>query len=521
MRTPAFAKARRGREVSSQYSLPPPVGGWNGRDSIFAMPESDAVTLLNWFPDTSDVKVRQGWADHATGLGGQVESLMVYNEDDGTQTFFAAADDKFFDVTSAGSVGAAVQSSLTSDRWQSFNFTAGGTSYLLCFNGTDSPRYWDGSNWITVNGGSSPAITGITTSDIVTGCVFKRRVYLVLNNSLDLYYLPPDSVGGAASNISLEGYFGKGGYIVAGETWTLDAGDGLDDYLAVVTSEGQVGVFQGTNPNSAGSWGLKGVWNLGQPIGRRCLMKYRGDILVLTNEGVFPLSSALNASRADPTVALTDKIRGPMRDAAADYKDNFGWNMVFYPQGSQFFLNVPLSTGANQEQYVMNTITGAWTRFSGIEANCWAVFNEELYFGGNGIVAKYGGEVFSDDELNINTDMKQAFTYLGAKGRLKTLKAIRPNFLADGAPSVELGFSVDFGDQAPTTSISFSTPNEGIWDTATWDGANWGGLGPFNDWQTVGATGTSVALRMKTTTIDLDVRYQSSDFIFEFGGVIA
>lgn len=54
---------------------------------------------------------------------------------------------------------------------------------------------------------------------------------------------------------------------MAAETWTLDSGEGLDDYLVVTTSEGQVGVFRGTDPTSVATWGLVGVWNLGEPIG--------------------------------------------------------------------------------------------------------------------------------------------------------------------------------------------------------------------------------------------------------------
>lgn len=91
MRKPAFQKAARGRQVASEYSLPAPVGGWNARDSVADMDEKDAVKMVNWFPETTDVRVRKGSADHVTGIGAQVESLMPYNSPDGTKTLFAAA----------------------------------------------------------------------------------------------------------------------------------------------------------------------------------------------------------------------------------------------------------------------------------------------------------------------------------------------------------------------------------------------------------------------------------------------
>ena len=58
-------------------SLPAPVGGWNDRDSIADMKPTDAVIMKNFWPQTDSVGVRDGWVDHATGLPGLIESLMV------------------------------------------------------------------------------------------------------------------------------------------------------------------------------------------------------------------------------------------------------------------------------------------------------------------------------------------------------------------------------------------------------------------------------------------------------------
>jgi|2_EtaG_2_1085320.scaffolds.fasta_scaffold00713_7 hypothetical protein len=522
MRTPAFRKRARGREISRTHSVSAPVKGWNAKDSLADMKEGYAAETDNWFGNTTDVRVRKGYSEHVTGIGQQVESLMPYNAQDGTQTLFAAANDSFYNVTSAGAVGAAVVGSLTNARWQYVNFTnSAGNSYLCCFNGTDAPRYWDNSNWITITDASTPAITGVTTTDIVNATIFKRRMYLILNNSLSLYYLPVDSVGGATARTRLDGYFSKGGYLVAAETWTLDAGEGSDDHLVVVSSEGQVAVFKGTNPSSTNSWGLIGIWNIGEPIGSRCLIKYAGDILTLTVQGVFPLSGALQSSQTNPQVALTDMISTAFTDASVNYRSNYGWNMTFFPQGNQVLVNVPVSEGSKQEQYVMNTLNGAWWRFTEIEANCWAISNEKMYFGGDGVVGHFG-ELFADKGLNIDAQLKQAFTYLGAKGRLKQVNSVRPNFLSNGTPAVYMGVAVDFGDDVQgQAALTFTPSPHGLWDAALWDGATWGGdVSSFNDWQTVNAVGTAIALQLSTISNGLDVRYTASDYLYEYGGVI-
>ena len=521
MRKAAFRKAGKGRQVSKTTSVPAPVMGWNAKDSLANMDALFAVETDNFFGQTTDVRVRRGWEDHVTGVGQQVESLMPYNSQDGTITLFGAANDSFYNFTSAGAVGGAVVGSLSNARWQHVNFTnSAGNSYLCCFNGADSPQYWDGSSWTAITGVSTPSISGITTSDILTATVFKRRMYLILNNSLSLYYLPIDSVGGTVARTRLDGYFSKGGYIVSADTWTLDAGEGADDHLVVVSSEGQIAVFTGTNPSSSSSWALMGIWNLGAPIGTRCLMKYGGDLLFMGIQGLFPLAKALQSSQVDPEIALTDKISRAFTEASENYKSNFGWSISFFPQGNQVLVNIPVVEGTGQEQYVMNTITNSWWRFTGISSNCWCVCDGSFFFGGNGFVGQFG-EVFADNNEDIRTNMKQAFSYLGAKGRVKKVNSVRPNLLANGTPTVSMGISVDFGDEQNQTALSFTATPSGTWDTSTWDSGTWGGtVAPFYDWQTVSAIGTAVSLRMTTVTNGLDVRHTATDYVYENGGII-
>jgi hypothetical protein len=60
-------------------SVPAPVGGWNARDSIANMEPLDAVQLINFFPTISNCVLRGGSTNWATGMTGQVQTIMVYN----------------------------------------------------------------------------------------------------------------------------------------------------------------------------------------------------------------------------------------------------------------------------------------------------------------------------------------------------------------------------------------------------------------------------------------------------------
>lgn len=503
-------------KVGRVTSVPAPTGGWNAKDNIADMSPLDAIIMDNFFPTPSDVMLRKGHDTHVTGLVDQVESLMPYQTPTGTDTMFAAAGTSFFDVTTAGAVGAAVVTGLTNARWQSTNYTnSSGTSYLCCFNGVDSPRYWDNSSWLTITGISTPAITNVTPSTLDNPWQHQRRLWAVQTGTLKAWYLPVDAVGGAATALDLSGVARKGGYLVAGGTWTVDAGDGLDDYWVAVTSEGEVIVYRGTDPATATAWTLVGRWEMGLPLGKRCLMKFRGDLLYIATDGVWPLSKALVSARVEPEVALTDRIVSAMNTAAQLYSSHFGWQLMFYQEGTMVILNVPVSEGLNQQQYVMNSISGAWCRFTALEANCWAMLNGVPYFGGDGTVYSFWGTL-DDDGSDIQWDCQTAFNYFKNKSQQKRWTMAQPIFQANGIPEISLGLNVDFDTNEPTASLSFSPITYGVWDTSLWDSGIWGGaLSVLRNWQSIVGLGFCAATRLIGAAQGIEVRWVSTNFVWE------
>jgi hypothetical protein len=508
--------------VNEVKSIPAPIGGWNARDPIAAMPEDDAVIMDNFWPTTSDVMLRNGWEPHATGIGDQVETVMAYNAQGATpDLLFAAGNGGIYDVTGTGAVGAAEVTGLNSTQFQYVNFTnSSGTAYLICVNGADDAQYYNGTTWIAVDAVSTPAITGVSTDDLINVAVHKRRLWFVEEGTLNAWYLPVDAVGGAATAFSLAGIARLGGYLVSIGTWTLDAGEGPDDYWVAVTSEGEVIVYRGTDVSSLTTWTLMGVWRLGRPVSYRCFMKYQGDLLYISTDGVVPLSKALISERADPRIALSDKIDGAMSEATSLYYNNFGWGMLFYPGATMLIVNIPVDVGSNQQQYCMNTITKAWARFTGLAASCWELFGNDVYFGSDGQVNKFWIAP-DDDGSNINGDCMTAFNYFGTRSTLKRWLMARPILTCNGTPSATLSINVNYDMTAPAYSISFTPVTYAVWDTALWDQGVWGGgLGVILDWQTVAGIGFCAAARLQVASQGLTVRWQATDFVHEFGGFV-
>ena len=519
-------------------AVPAPTGGWNARDGLPSMAVNDAVLLRNWFPSTTSVDTRKGYeAITGQSITGYVETLMAYSGESTNKLFAASSNGTVYDVTTPDSlllselgdsittesgdsilVGSAGSSAsvtgFTNGRFQYVNFSTSGGNYLIACNGADDVRAYDGTSWTT------PSLSGVTSADLIHVNAHKNRLWFVEENTLSAWYLGTQAIAGTASEFDLKSYATKGGYLMAMATWTIDAGYGVDDLAVFITSNGQVLVYRGTDPSSASTWAIVGVWEIGSPIGRRCFTKFAGDLLVITTEGVVPMSGALQSSRTNPRVAVTDKIRSAVSSAVASYGSNFGWQIIHYPAANQLYLNVPIAARTKVEQYVMNTITKAPCRFTEWNAGCWEVYQDELYYGGYQLVAKaWTGTSDGGDE--IECEAVQAFSDLGKPGIEKRATMLGLVLYANGNPDLVGGVNVDYDTTPNSASLETQASIYGIWDSGTWNTSIWGPeLDIRRSWNGAAGVGDMFAPTLNTSTDNVSVQWVDSTVIFEEGGLV-
>jgi hypothetical protein len=461
-----------------------------------------------------------------------VDPTMIY---DGSNWFYVATTETAQTISSITHVGnvatlttSAPHGLITGNRVTISGATASdyNGTYVITKTGASTFTYTmattPAANATVVGSYTVIGITGVDSSTFINVNLFKNRLYFTQKDTLNCWYLPVDSIGGAASPLYFGGIARNAGYLQAMGTWTLDAGQGADDYAVFVTSMGEVIVYNGTDPNSADTWALKGVWQLGQTFARRCFFKWAGDLLLLTQDGLVPLASALQSSRLDPRVNLTDKIYYPISVAATNYFANFGWQINYFASENMLILNIPVSNGI--EQYVMHTITKSWGRFTGIQSYCWEVSGDnDMHFGGDGYVATLYSSL-SDDGANITATAQQAYSYFDTPGQLKRFTLVRPILQSTGGvPTVLCGISVDFDTQSQLGAVSFNpaTQNEGIWDTAKWDNNVWsGGLITTKIWQGVTGIGYTGSVNLNAASRGIELHWASTDYVMESGGVV-
>lgn len=510
-------------QVSQGQSIPSPVGGWDAVSSLDQMPPDRAVVLDNWFPTTSDVRVRRGNISFGTGMGSvAVESLMVYNgSTPATSKLFAATGGVVYDTTIAGVAVSAI-ASVTNNRFQYVNFTTPGGHFLWICNGADQPQHFDGSSWAVPSlSVSSP----LADTDIINVNIHKSRLWVVFKDTTKAGYLPTNAIAGTVANFELGNVFSKGGYLVAMATWTLDGGLGPDDYAVFISSRGQVATYKGTDPSSADTWTLVGVYDLGAPIGRRCFAKVAGDVALINIDGVLPLSRALNQDRGAATaIAITKNINNAMNQAARSYAAQFGWELTPYPKGTMALLNVPLRGGTEQNQYVINTLTGAWCRFTGWGANCFTVFLDNLYFGGNDGVVYLADTGGSDNGDQIDAIGQGAYNYYKSQGQLKKWEMLQSILTTDSDGRPAVGISTDFKDNAQLGTPTVSMTASALYDDAIWDTDVYAVEGrTVSDWATISGIGQCAAIHFRASTAavgETELRLNGFNVLFRRGGIL-
>lgn len=478
--------------------IPVPTDGWDAISPLATMDPKRAPILVNWVCRPGFVELRGGYQPFNHTLSASpVESLMVYRSAN-TERLFAAASTKIYEAGLGITPGTVAVSGLTNARWQYINYTpAGGTTVLHCCNGADALLQFDGTSW------TNPAVTGLpggaTTANIVNINSQKRRIWYILQNSTIAAFMPTDAITGAiAGYLDLGALWQKGGRLMTMQSWTVDGGSGPQDYALFISSRGQVTIYSGVDPTNATDWKLVGTFDIAPPIGRRCAMRIGSDVALITQDGVVPISQALPFDpSADRSVALTARIQNQMATVTGGALSNFGWQMSSFQAQQLFVLNIPLTENSNQEQYVMNTLTGGWSRFVGWKANCFEVYRDLLYWGDNtgGINQAYSSS--SDFISNIAADMQCAFNWMDEPGRLKRMTMVQPLLNVGGSLIPTVTVDVDFAS-ANFTATATSLTGSVLWDVATWDVSLWPATtSTFKNWLSVNAVGKALAIRLQ------------------------
>jgi len=555
MRTPVNRPKPR---TSRLFSFPAPIGGWTANRNL-AQPNANqappgAAVLENWFPTATGAIMRRGSGLYAT-LGDEslpVTSIFSY-KNGAVETLFSSTASAIYDISviltpfnyalatdeddllvtdggdnfgESSTVGLEVMTGLSGGEWIVTQFSNGGGVFLRGVNGADTPFVYDGTTFDT-----TPAITfavGDTTTADELSYVWshKNRLWFIKAESLDAYYLPVDSIGGEAAVFPMGAVFNRGGSLLFGASWSIEAGDGLAAKCIMVTTEGEVAVYNGDDPTDAANWQIVGVYRVGRPLGKSAHIRAGGDLVIATDVGFVPLSQAIQRDYAALSpAAVSFPIETAWNDAVAR-RSGAEWKCEVWPTNQMVVVAPPTVAETSAEVYVANSRTGAWAKYTGWDATCLEVFKERMFFGsqdGRVVEANITG---LDEGAAYTARYLPLFDDLKSPGSLKIADLARATIRSSIPVRDQVSVQFDYQTQLPTPPDATLVLSSSTWGDATWGESVWGETTTpttQESWRSVGGSGYTLAPAVQVTSganVPLDAEIVRVDVTFSTADIV-
>lgn len=513
-------------------ALPAPTRGIVQSENEAYMVAGGAIVQDNWVSTLRGVKLRGGcirWCDlHAldatvppvpSPLRLPVISAFEYQAGS-IAKMFAANATKLFDVT-ANAAPTLIKSGQASGNYsagQMANAAGGstGTNWMIALNEAgDYPLRFNGTSWVTLDpaSGSPPGtptdgasrITGPAGTAVVDGhglsyvWKYRSRLYFLEAGSMNAWFLPIDAVGGVLTKIPLAGAATKGGKLLWGATWSLDAGDGIDEKCIFGTDQGEVLIFTGTNPADPANWRQEGRYFLSPPLGMNAHIQVGGDLLILTVDGIIPLSQAITKDAGQLELAmLTRNIKSLWREEVTA-KRSWAWTVKKWDEFGAFFVTTPGDVPGQRHCLVANNATVAWCRFLGYDATAFIRMRADMFFGTQDGIVMQADRTGYDDGIPYVATLVGGWEMFSAPANTFVWHQARASFHSSaGQPfQPQLSAAVDYVVTVPSAPAAGPDPglqevwDQGLWDQAHWDQPSVGIIAPVRNtgWVSIGKTG--------------------------------
>jgi len=516
---------RQGRPVqptAQSASLMASVGGVNALDSLMGMPINDAIFTFNLMPVEYGMQLRRGYQAWATGLQGDVRTIVPYDSSQETAGFdklFGVTEYGIYDISSpitGGHIatedgicltteegdeivdqeyvppvalvdfadqtdpsGYGVVTEWTTDASEHYLFYADGQNGLYQY--TESLGWEVPSGWTYDPGSGS---TAFPVEDVAFIASHKLRLWVILKDSDDAYYSDVASVAGDFTKFTFGAKMPHGGWLQGLYTWSIDGGNGMDDYLVGISRGGDVLVYQGSDPTQP-DWQMVGSWFIGEtPKSRRIAMDYGSDMYILSVYGITSLRDLLQGTVAEIySNSPSAKVNRFLRTDVSTGLDRYEWSLTTYPGDGFLQVITPEPANTPYIQYCQTLSTKAWGFWEGVPMICGASWLGDYYMGGvDGEVYLYDGTLdgtnfcgFVGDPINFRT-LTSFQPPNGNRATNKRAGVVRTIGLRSGSANMRptVVYDYNINPMLPTVLPAAST-GASLWGSAVWGLSVWGG----------------------------------------------
>jgi hypothetical protein len=458
-------------------TIPAPTRGLVESENLAFMQPGAAVLQDNWLPTMRGAKLRGGcerWCvlPETTPIISSFEYISA-----NVQKMFVGNATKLYDVTSSTAV--AIKTGQASGNYVAAQMSNMSGDHMLVANEAgDYLLHFDGTTWTTFNTSqitTDPAVTPpptcATGHNLTYVWKYRNRLFFIEGGSMNAWYLDIDAYQGVLKLVPLSGAASKGGKLIFGATWSLDAGDGTDEKCVFGTSEGELLIFTGTNPGDINNWRQEGRYYASAPMGMNAHMSVGGDLLLATVDGIIPISSAITKDATQlELAAITVNIKNTWRKEVAA-KRTLPWTMKKWDDFGGIFVTWPGGNPGNRYCAIANIATGAWARCLGWDATCFLRMRGDMFFGTqDGIVMQADRTGYDDGKPYVAT-LVSGWGALQSRLAAVTWHQARATFVSGGRePFVPQLFAcTDYVVAVPVAPAAGpDTSVEDVWDQGLW-----------------------------------------------------
>ena len=477
--------------------LSAPVKGWTQRASGVDT-QGTAEVMDGWVPTARGCRLRGGLRRVAS-VGAPVTALFGFDTPN-LSPLFAATETDIRDISALDPDGAGtvVRSGLTSGAWCVATFGAGGGPRLIGVNGADTGFSYDGAAFADLALREEDDETVRGSDDLAYVWGYRNRLWFIVGGTFTALYLDPLSLGGKASPFVLEGVMKAGGALLFGATWSMDTGDGLDDKIVFVSTEGEVAVYAGAFPTDANGWALQGLYRIGRPLGPHAHMRAGGDLLIATVEGLVSLNEAISKDRAALSATAVSRPIEPHWTYMAGVHET-GWTLTKWAERNLVVVTLPSEAGAAGAHLE----TGAWGRLDGWRGTCAAYHDGRLFTGRSDGRVVALDETGNDDGAPFTARLLTGFNDFGAGPGWKVAQLVKPLLYASAGLTYRVGIATDETVAFPVAPSPNVVDAEGTtWGTLVWGVSPWPVetepyQGAIGEWEPVAGAGSTLAVSLQ------------------------
>lgn len=421
-------------------TIPAPIGGLNCRNGVQAYAEGDAIRLTNLIPRAGFLETRPGTSYFSTTSQG-AGIHTIFGHSNGTAVIGASTW-----LVSTAALGTTIATGLSGANFQGVTIS----NVVVLLNGANTPKVYNGTTAIDM------VATGPTLSTLWNGIAFKGRAYYWAISERKFWYAAAGSYQGTLTSFDLSTQTRGDGTLVVAVTMTMDGGNGPDDYIAFVFSDGETLIYQGDDPGAATSWQLVGRFDIPKPLGPQCVVNIGSASVVATDAGPVDLVEVMRRGPADAATVFNQKIgigpAGPLEIPSAkvqfslDTANKVLW-CFYHDTTIGSFVYQAIGMDIETKSWFS---TSGWDNFQigdGRYATCIGSFGGRTYIGDvQGRLSLIGADALEDTigrsggaAVSKTFDLLTTYSYAGDPGTRKQVNGLA--FVTEYKPSISSNYA--------------------------------------------------------------------------------